>query len=354
MSQNETPQTESHFEPWWCPDRFEERVEFLVQRVDMVKKLRKFFDDCGYVEVETPSLQLSPGMEPHLTAFETTIGNTLGHRQPFYLHTSPELAMKKLLAAGMNKIFQLARVFRDCEWSSKHHPEFTMLEWYTVGADWRRLAEEAISLVAYLCGPTVSYGGQVCNLDKAWEFISVQEGFKRFAGIDLLETTSDPINPNTEMLRVSAEGIGLRTHDTDTWEDIFFRIFLERVEPVLGCEVPTVLHSYPASMAALARISSADPRVAERFEIFICGLEIANGYSELTDAAEQRARFGTMVAQREAQGRPIYPVDEGFLAALKSGIPECAGLAMGFDRLVMLATGAERIIDVLWAPVGTD
>ena len=174
---------------------------------------------------------------------------------------------------------------------------------------------------------------------------------ERATGIDLLATAPDPLNPDADALRFAADGIGVRTDDGDTWEDIFFRIFLERIEPGLGAEVPTVLHSYPASMAALARLSPNDPRVSDRFEIFVCGMELANGYGELTGAAEQRTRFDVMMQQRIAAGREPLPVDGDFLAALESGIPDCAGIALGFDRLVMLATGADRIEDVLWVPV---
>ena len=281
MQNNETPPDNSAAtDQWWHPDRFEERADALVRRADMVKSLREFFDRRGYVEVDTPALQVSPGMEPHLTAFETSLGEPGGGRRPVYLHTSPEFAMKKLLAAGMQRIFQLARVFRDGERTARHHPEFTMLEWYRTGAGWRDIAEEAAAFVRASCGPVVQRG-------------DVQ----------------------------------------------------------LGVGTATVLHSYPASLAALARLSPEDGRVSDRFEIFICGLELANGYGELTDAAEQRRRFETMTQQRVAEGRAPYPVDEDFLAALESGIPDCAGIALGFDRLVMLAAGAERIDDVLWAPV---
>jgi lysyl-tRNA synthetase class 2 len=336
---------------WWRPDIFEGRTDALVRRADMVKRLREFFDRRGYVEVDTPALQMSPGMEPHLTAFETTLGEPGGERRPVYLHTSPEFAMKKLLAAGMQRIFQLARVFRDGERSARHHPEFAMLEWYRTGVGWQDIAEEAAEFVRAVCEPVVQRGEVSCDLSQPWEFLSVQDAFARYTGIDLLATAPDPLNPDTEMLSMFADGLGVRTAETDTWEDIFFRIYLDRVEPQLGIGVATVLHSYPASMAALARISPEDPRVAERFEIFICGLELANGYGELTDSAEQRRRFSAMTGQRVAEGRTPYPVDEDFLAALESGIPDCAGIALGFDRLVMLAAGAESIEDVLWAPV---
>lgn len=352
MQNNKTPPDNSPAtDQWWRPDIFEDRADALVRRADMVKGLREFFDRRGYVEVETPALQVSPGMEPHLTAFETALGDPGGARRPVYLHASPEFAMKKLLAAGMQRIFQLARVFRDGERSSRHHPEFTMLEWYRVGAGWRDLAEEAAEFMRAACGPVVQRGDVSCDLTRPWEFLSVQEAFERFTGIDLLATAPDPLAPDTELLCMQADGLGVRTAETDTWEDIFFRIYLERIEPQLGVGVATVLHSYPASMAALARVSPDDPRVADRFEIFICGLELANGYGELTDAAEQRRRFAAMIEQRVAAGRTPYPVDADFLAALESGIPDCAGIALGFDRLVMLATGAERIEDVLWAPV---
>lgn len=350
MSNNNTPEY-THRENWWHPDAFERRADGLVCRAGAVKTLRDFFDRRGYVEVETPALQISPGMEPHLRAFETSLHDVAGASRALYLHTSPEFAMKKLLAAGMQRIFQLARVFRDGERSARHHPEFTMLEWYRVGAGWRDLAEEAAEFVQAVCGPTASYNDKTCDLAQPWEFLSVAEAFERHAGINLLETAPDPQAPDTEWLRMSADGIGVRTAEADTWEDIFFRIYLDRIEPHLGVGRATVLHSYPASMAALSRISPDDPRVSDRFEIFICGLELANGYGELTDAAEQRGRFAAMIAQRTALGAPTYPVDEDFLAALENGIPDCAGIALGFDRLVMLAAGADRIEDVLWAPV---
>lgn len=349
MPKNETPVDPELL--WWHPDAFERRADYLVCRAGAVKSMREFFDRRGYVEVETPALQISPGMEPHLTALGTTLHDTGGDGRPVYLHASPEFAMKKLLAAGMQRIFQLARVFRDGERSARHHPEFTMLEWYRTGAEWRDVAEEAAELVREICGPVARFNGRECDLLQPWEFLSVAEAFERHAGIDLMATMDDPLAPDADQLGFAADGIGVRTTDSDTWEDVFFRIYLERIEPHLGVGAATVLHSYPASMAALARLTPHDARTADRFEIFVCGLELANGYGELTDAAEQRERFAAMIAQREAQGRDAYPVDEEFLAALESGIPDCAGIALGFDRLVMLAAGAERIEDVLWAPV---
>lgn len=353
MPHNETPHKESPAKRWWRPDLFERRREYLLGRAQIMKDLRAFFDNEGYVEVESPALQVSPGLEPHLTAFQTNIIDKDGIRKKLYLHTSPEFAMKKLLAAGMHKIFQVSHVFRDEEWSKAHHPEFTMVEWYAVGMSWRQQAEEGIELVRKICGPSVEYAGKVCDLNKPCEIISVQEAFERTTGIDILKTVLNPHNPDTNMLRFAAETIGIRTDISDTWEDIFFRIFLDRVEHTLGTEVPTVLHSYPTPLAALARVSKNNPRLSERFEVFVCGLELANGYGELTDADEQRVRFEEMTEQRKGQGLAPYPIDESFMEALESGIPDCAGIAMGFDRLVMIAVGATQIENVLWVPVET-
>ena len=321
----------------------------------MTRAVRAAFEDRRYTEVETPALQISPGMEPHLTAFATRLLDPAGEGRPLYLHTSPEFAMKKLLAAGMERIFQFARVFRNAERSHKHHPEFTMLEWYRAGADWRDLASETVEVVreafAAAGGGEALYRGSGCDVTADWDYLSVEHAFARHAGIDLFATAPDPGQPDAAALRDAARGIGIHTADDDAWDDVFFRIFLEKVEPHLGIGVPTVLHSYPASMAALARRSPQDPRVADRFEIFVCGLELANGYGELTDAAEQRRRFEAEIAHRKELGREAYPLDEEFIAALEAGIPDCAGIALGFDRLAMLATGADRIEDVLWAPV---
>ena len=326
---------------WWEPSRLSGRRAALQRRTEMIRGLRPFFDARGYTEVETPALQVSPGLEPHLAAFETVAGD----RSLRYLHTSPEFAMKKLLAAGMDRIWQMARVFRNGERSAKHHPEFSMVEWYRTGASWRDIASEATELVRALAGPEIRRNGSTCDLSAPWEFVSVADAFRRHAEVDLGEVG------HVSSLRIAARKIGLRTAPSDTWEDVFFRIFLDRVEPFLGTDAPVILHSYPAPMAALARLDPDDADVAERFEIFICGLELANGYGELTDPREHRRRFAAWAARRNCLGQPVYPVDDDFLDALDRGMPECAGIALGFDRLVMLATGATRIEDVLWAPV---
>jgi lysyl-tRNA synthetase class 2 len=263
--------------------------------------------------------------------------------------------MKKLLVAGMPRIWQLAHVFRDGEKSPAHHPEFTMLEWYRSGASWRDLAEECRAFVATcqdaLGAAQLSWRGRRADASGAWQWLSVAEAFRRFGGIDLLATAPDPLAPRLDLLAEAAAAIGIAPHPGDDWEALYFRIFLERIEPHLGRGAPTILHDYPLAMAALARRSPLDPRVAERFEVYVCGLELANAFGELTDAREQRARFHADQAKKQALYGEAYPIDEEFLAALAHGMPACSGIALGFDRLVMLLTEADDITQVLWAPV---
>lgn len=345
----------SHGLPWWHPDAFARRRANLEVRGQATRALRSWFEGEGFVEVETPALQVSPGLEVHLRAFATDlVGPHPDDRRSLYLHTSPEFAMKKLLAAGVPRLFQFARVFRNGERSATHHPEFTMLEWYRAGAGYRDLMADCAALVRAACraaGVTVVRRGQaVCDPFADWEVLTVQDAFARHAGINLLATAPDPLRPDRDALAAECARIGIRTAPGDTWEDMFFRIALERIEPVLGFGRPTFLTDYPASMAALARAKPDDPRVAERFELYMCGVELANAFGELTDPVLQRARFEADMAEKQRLYGERYPLDEAFLEALAL-MPDSAGIALGFDRLVMLMTGADRIDDVLWAPV---
>ncbi|HXP12992.1 MAG TPA: EF-P lysine aminoacylase EpmA, partial [Stellaceae bacterium] len=342
--------------PWWRQDVFASRAANLQMRGAMLRATRQFFESQGFAEVETPALQASPGLEPHLKAFATSLEEPGAGKRRIFLHTSPEFAMKKLLAAGVPLLFQLAHAFRNAERSDTHHPEFMLLEWYRAGATYRDLMKDCEALLRHTlkaAGRTsFTYKGKSADPAQAWQRLSVAEAFERFAGIDLLATAPNPLKPALKLLAKAAKPLGISPHRGDSWEDLFFRIFLERIEPNLGSPAPTLLYDYPLSMAALARAKPGDPRLAERVELYVCGLELANGFSELTDAREQRARFARdRSAKRRIYGL-AYPVDEDFLAALEAGLPESAGMALGFDRLVMLASGASRIDEVLWAPVG--
>jgi elongation factor P--(R)-beta-lysine ligase len=341
---------------WWRPDRLAARHANLDARNRILATVRAFFAASDYVEVDTPALQVSPGLEPHLRAFSTGLHDPRdGSAWTRYLHTSPEFAMKKLLAGGLPRIWQLARVYRDGERSATHHPEFSMLEWYRAGATYHDLMDECEALLRAVQdaaeGGGLRWRSHTADVCSPWQRLSVAAAFEHYTGIDVLATAPNPAHPDAALLGAAASRIGIAARPEDDWETLFFRIFLERIEPHLGIGVPTILYDYPVSMAALSRRKPDDPRLAERFELYVCGLELANAFGELTDAAEQRRRFAADQAKKQALYGETYPIDEDFLAALEHGLPECAGIALGFDRLVMLAAGADHIEEVLWAPV---
>ncbi|MGH6954756.1 MAG: EF-P lysine aminoacylase EpmA [Alphaproteobacteria bacterium] len=342
---------------WWEPEAFRARRRHLEDRQKALRAVRRFFEERGFAEVETPALQVSPGLEPHLAALAVELHCPDRMRtRTLYLHTSPEFAMKKLLVAGEPRLFQLCKVFRDAERASTHHPEFTMLEWYRARAGYRDAMADCEGVVRAVFAAAgrdrCAWRGAEADPFAAWEYLSVDEAFRRHAGIELESVAdSDSHDPDPDPLAAAARRIGVNAREGDRWEDVFFRIFLERIEPRLGRRRPTILYDYPIAMAALARAKPDDPLRAERFELYLCGLELANGFGELIDARIQRARFAAEVALKERLYGLAYPVDEDFLAALEHGMPESAGVALGFDRLAMLVSGAERIEDVLWAPV---
>ena len=263
--------------------------------------------------------------------------------------------MKKLLVAGMPRIWQMARVFRDRERSATHHPEFTMLEWYRAGSGLAGMMDDVEALVRDAAGASgvarLRRGDATCDPFRPWRRLSVADAFRDWAGIDVLATAPDPLAPDLGRIAAEAGRIGVSASPGDRWDDVFFKILLDRIEPHLGHDVPVLLHSYPVSLAALARPNAADPRVADRFEAYALGLELANAFGELTDATLQRRRFEADMDLKQALYGERYPIDEDFLAALAHGLPESAGIALGFDRLVMLLSGADTIDDVLWAPV---
>jgi lysyl-tRNA synthetase class 2 len=339
--------------PWWAPDVYADRRPFLIGRARITAALRTWFAARDFVEVETAILQVSPGNEAHLHAFSTELIGVDGQRSPLYLHTSPEFAAKKLLAAGEQRLFTFARVFRNRERGALHHPEFTMLEWYRANEPYGTLIEDCAALLAAAAQAAgtkrFSFRGQEADPFAAPERVTVAEAFRRYANIDLLATVSG-VETDAPALAAAAKGQGIRVADDDTWADIFSRVLVERIEPNLGIGRAAILDEYPVSEAALARPTARDHRVAERFELYVCGVEIANAFGELTDAAEQRRRFESEMAEKERVHGERYPVDEDFLSALGQ-MPPASGIALGFDRLVMLATGAPRIEQVLWTPV---
>jgi lysyl-tRNA synthetase class 2 len=340
--------------PPWHPERLAARLPFLERRAALTAATRGFFTARGYREVETPCLVPVPGMEVHLRGFRSEYLPHLGQgeRRMLWLRTSPELALKRLLVAGAGPIFELARVWRNGEVSTRHAPEFTMLEWYRPGMTLTGLMDEAEAFIRAVCPARVAHAGIETDLTLPFERITMAEAFQRWCGgIDILATEGD-----APRLAAEAARIGMPPRQGEGWEDLFFRLLLERVEPAIGRGRATFLTHWPAPQAALARRDPADPRAALRFELFIAGTELANAFDELTDPVEQRARFVHDVAERERLygAETSWAVDEDFLAALDHGMPAGSGIALGFDRLAMLASGARSIADVLWLPTVPD
>jgi lysyl-tRNA synthetase class 2 len=337
--------------PWWSPSRHADRKPFLMARAAITKAVRAWFDEQGFAEVETGILQVSPGNETHLHAPRTELIRSDGSRATRYLRTSPEFAAKKLLAAGESKIFEFARVFRDRERGDLHLPEFTMLEWYRANTGYDAIMADTIVVIAHAAQATgigkFSFRGKTADPFAEPELLTVAAAFQQYAGIDLLATIADGEGDRAALAAAAAARV--RIADDDTWSDIFSKVLVEHVEPHLGQGRLTVLFEYPVPEAALARAKSSDPRVAERFEVYACGVELANGFGELTDAAEQRRRFASAMDEKARRYGERYPLDEEFLDAV-AAMPEASGVALGFDRLVMLAGGALRVDQVVWTP----
>jgi lysyl-tRNA synthetase class 2 len=333
--------------PWWTADRHGDRRPFLLARNRIKAAFRTWLEAHGFTEVEAAAMQVSPGNEAHLHAFATQAIGPDGASRPLYLHTSPEFACKKLLAAGETAIFDFARVWRNRERGALHSPEFTLLEWYRAGAPYEALMDDCaalLALAATTAGATsFSWRGVTADPFAQPERLTVAQACERHAGIDILALTE------RDDLAVALSGVGVRIADDDTWGDLFSRLLVEKVEPHLGHGRATILSEYPISQAALARPAPHDPRVAERFELYACGVELANCFGELTDPVEQRRRFEIEMDEKARVYGERYPLDEDLLEALET-MPPASGAALGFDRLVMLAAGATHIDQVLWTP----
>lgn len=316
-------------------------LEVLKLRARLLQGIRAFFAGRGVLEVETPALSRAATPDPALASFATRYtGPRLPQGQTLYLHTSPEFPMKRLLAAGSGSIYQICKVFRDGEAGRRHNPEFTLLEWYRVGFDHHRLMDETGELVMTLLAPSMAL--------QPPERLSYREVFQRHAGLDPFIASSDDFRRAARTHGIQTSTKTLAQSDPDVWRDL---LLTHTVEPKLGQGRLTFIYDYPASQAALARIQPGNPPLAARFELYVNGIELANGFHELADATEQRARFEQQLHAREAAGLSAVPLDERLLAALVHGLPDCAGVALGFDRLVMLASGASTIANVMAFPI---
>jgi len=326
--------------PWFHPSRHEDRRGFLLARNRIISDLRLWMAQHGFLEVDVPAMQISPGNEAHLHGFKTELIGPDGVTHSRYLHTSPEFHCKKLLAAGEKQIFYMGHVFRNRERTATHAAEFTMVEWYRALAPYKQVIQDCVALVQLAAaGRNFEWREIKCDSDAAVEWMTVAEGFYKFAGVDLLPTIG-----NRDALAAQSP-VTLR--GDDSWSDIFSRILVEKVEPHLGNGKLTIFYEYPSCEAALARVCSHDARVAERFELYAAGMELANGFGELTDAKEQRRRFEEEMEIKQRIYGERYPIDEELLEAL-SMMPEASGVALGLDRLIMLATGAQKIEQVQW------
>ena len=340
--------------PYWDKDRHADRRPFLLARNRITAELRRYFDREDFVSVEPSILQVSPGNEAHLHGFSTELSGPDGVRATRYLHTSPEFSMKKLLAAGERRIVDFARVFRNREHGPLHAPEFTMVEWYRTGEPYEAVMADTLALVAEAArcagNEILVYRDRVADPFVEAERLTVADAFEKFASIDLLATIGAGLEGDRDRLAEAARGEGIRIVADDSWSDIFSRVLVEKIEPNLGIGRATILYEYPVIEAALARPKPDDPRLAERFELYACGVELANGFNELIDASEQRRRFVAEMDERQRVYGERYPLDEDFLDAL-AAMPQASGVALGLERLVMLATGAPHIDHVQWTPV---
>jgi lysyl-tRNA synthetase class 2 len=345
-----------YFSPWWTPEVHADRRPFLLARGRIKSALRAWFESQGFLEIDPGCLQVSPGNETHLHAMKTGITGADLTPHPLYLATSPEFACKKLLAAGETRIFAFAPAFRDRERGALHAPEFTMLEWYRVGEPYEALMHDCAAILRVAAAAVgtsrLQFRGRSCDAGSDPEMLTVATAFARFAGIDLLRTIEHGA-VNRAALEAQAEAAGIELKAGDGWSDAFSKILVGDVEPRLGDGRATLLTEYPTVQSALARPVTADPRVAERFELYACGVELANGFGELTDATVQRWRLETEMEEKLRIYGERYPLDEDFLAALEL-MPQASGCALGFDRLVMLAVGADHIDKVLWTPLPKD
>jgi len=344
---------------WIVLKQEKERRKNFFLRAKIISLIRIFFGKENFLEVETPSLVKLPGMEPHLDPIKVSLP-VLGGQRESYLITSPEYAMKKILAAGFTKIFQICKSFRGGEaMDDLHNPEFTILEWYRAGADYENIMDDTENLITFIGANLqnkkrvtfskkirnlkIKYQGKIIDLTSPWPRLTLKEAFWKYAGVDLDKVL------DRNSIACAATKKGYAVSKNDSFDDIFFKIFLSEIEPGLNKERPIILYDWPAQMAALSRKKKDDPRYAERFEVYIGGLELGNAFSELVDSDEQRKRLLAERNLRKVLGKEIYDIDKDFLEALRE-VPPSGGIAMGVDRIVMLFADAESIDEVIFFP----
>ncbi|MFA6917396.1 MAG: EF-P lysine aminoacylase EpmA [Candidatus Gracilibacteria bacterium] len=321
-------------------------------RAQLTNKIRDFFNNNGFLEVETSIMTPIPGMEPHLTPFETKFVDSQSNTQTLYLNTSPELQMKKLLGAGFGNIYNLTKVFRNGEvGGGRHNPEFTMLEWYRINADYKNLMEDCENLVIALAktlntANILTFDNHKVDISKPWTKSSIKELFQEYCRIDLEQ------NKDFETFAKTATQHRYDIEACQDWDEIFYKIFLNEIEPKIGFDKPIFVYDYPASQAALSKKKQENPFWAERFELYIAGNEIANAYSELIDSKEQRTRLEEEQNLRRKLNKPIFHIDEEFLTSLESITTPSAGIALGVDRLFMVLLDKKTIEEVLLFPLG--
>ena len=319
-------------------------MDRVRQRHQFNQEIRRFFEARGFLEVETPVLVPSAGTDPFIAPLQTTVQIGSGS-EPFALHTSPEFAMKRLLSEGYERIYQLCKVFRDGEQTDVHAPEFTMLEWYRSGADVDEIIQDVEDLCRSVLPDRVTSGGRDVDLDGVWTRLSMTELIDSVCQIDIRDCQE------RDALRDAIEhSVGLNPRADGSWDDLFFDLWVRFIDPVLATLGAVFIVDWPRRLAVLSEVHPDDDRLARRFELFIGGLELANGFQELTDATEQERRFVEDNATRRDRGLPEQPTPTEFLEVLRSGLPRSAGVALGVDRLLMLRVGATRISDVLNTP----
>jgi len=332
-------------------------------RALLTKKIREFFDSNNFLEVETPIMSSCVDTEPNLDPFETFLiekSNPKAAKIPMYLNPSPEIHMKKLLAQNSGDIYTLTKTFRNGEFGGgRHNPEFTMLEWYRLNADYTKMMEDCENLVLHMNtnlnkDPTkLTHQGHTIDLTPPWPRIEVNELFIQNCGIDLLKNRDFTTLQKTAQTYLNDKKKPYTLNACETWDDIFYKIFLNDIEPNLGLEKPVIVYNYPATQRALAKKHEQNEFWVERFELYIAGQELCNAFSELTDADEQRKRFEEDLLTRKEMGKTIFPIDEEFLTGLESITQPCAGNALGVDRLMMILLDKASIDDVIFFPIQT-